>query len=176
MSKFRKKAIQFGSRNSPELEKELEEVEKTMSLLGANTPQLVLDRHATIKKLMVAPNKVNATKIVYNGVEYDSKREAKFAKELDAAGLQYESQVQVELMEGFRLESESIRPITIIVDFLVCGDWFVDIKGIELQPFPIKWKMLKNKFRDSKKYVTIHKDSEISDFIILAKRTGWKNT
>ena len=81
------------------------------------------------------PNKINAHKIIYNSIEYDSKREANLAKKLDELKITFEHQVEVTLQEAFELEDEKIQPIKIVVDFLVDGEIFCDVKGHLLQPF-----------------------------------------
>jgi len=137
-------------------------------------PSSMLEDLAKLKRSNSGQNKVNATKIVYNGVEYDSRREAQFAKQLTENGIKFDSQVEVELMESIVVNMEKIRPIHIVVDFLVAGEYFVDVKGIEMEVFKIKWKLLKNKLRDTKKYITIHKDSEIPGIVALIKRDQWQ--
>ena len=77
--------------------------------------------------------------------------------------------VEVEIQEGFSINGETVLPINLIVDFLVYYDYFIDVKGHILQPFPVKWKMLKNKFRNTKKYVIVNKDSEIDSIIRVIK-------
>ena len=173
---FQKGRVKFqpNEEASEEVEK-LSFAIKTLQDANQPVPSSMLEDLAKLKRANSGTNKVNATKLVYNGVEYDSRREAHLAKSLTESGIQFDHQVQVELMEGFKLNGETIRPITIVVDFLVAGEFFIDVKGIEMEVFKIKWKLLKNKLRDTKKYITIHKDSEIQGLVALIKREQWQN-
>lgn len=130
----------------------------------------ILNQTSSLEKQLyvIGDNKVNASKHVYNGVEYDSTREANFARALDKAGYKYQSQVEIVLQEGFEMQSEKVRPIKMIVDFQV-GNVFIDIKGFVFPEFKIKWKMLKNKFRDERLYLTAKNNTEINGVMQILK-------
>jgi hypothetical protein len=121
-----------------------------------------------------SPNKINAKKFIYNGVEYDSIREGKFAKALTESGIRFDYQGEIELQPKFELEREKIQDICIVIDFIVDGQIFVDVKGFILPVFNIKWKMLKHKYKGTRDYFIIQKDSDIQGFIALAKSKEWK--
>lgn len=172
---WHKKSLSFESKKKTPEEEQLELAISALLNASQKVPESMTERLATLKKERTT-NKVNATKIIYDGTEYDSRREANFAKALKEANIPFDYQVEIELVEGFKLENENVNPIKIIVDFCVASEWMVDVKGIILQPFPIKWKLLKNKLRDTHKYFIVDKDSKIRDFIIIAKRDSWKES
>ncbi len=173
---FRKKKSQEKTKEDVELEKEIELLEKNMKamqLASIPVPSVMAEKLATLKSKL-NPNKFNAKKFVHNGIEYDSKREAMFAKKLDESGLSYEYQVEIELQPKFSLENENIQDICIVADFVVDGNMIVDIKGHIQDVFKLKWKMLKHKYKGTREYFIIQKDSDIAGFIALAKIKEWK--
>jgi len=167
---FRKKKTSLKGSN-PELEAQIERLEASIKAMIDGNVEVpdVMTKQLSDLKAKLSPNKINAKKVIYNGVEYDSTREALMAKKLTESGLPFEYQVEVEIQEGFSINGETVLPINLIVDFLVYYDYFIDVKGHILQPFPVKWKMLKNKFRNTKKYVIVNKDSEIDSIIRVIK-------
>jgi hypothetical protein len=173
MSNFRRKTTKLKA--DTQYDAEIAELENTISIIhsqGIPVPQDLIERLSKLKALK-SPNKINARKIIYNGIEYDSVREAKIAKRFDEAGIRCQYQVEIELQEGFKLANESIRPVNLVIDFIVEDEWLVDCKGHLFDVFKIKWKMLKKKFLDTKKYVILSNDKEITDFINLVKKDRW---
>lgn len=173
---FRKKKKQQKTSEDLNLDSEIDLLEKNIdAMLTASipVPEVMTEKLASLKAKR-NPNKINAKKFIYNGTEYDSVREAKFAKALDASGLKYEYQVEIELQPKFKLENESIQDICIVVDFIVDGQFFVDVKGFIMPVFGIKWKMLKHKYQTTRDYFIIQKDTDIQGFIALAKSKEWK--
>lgn len=171
---FKNRKVSFGdTEEDKNTRKRISEIEIAISTLERTKTPIphTLAEELSSLKAKLSKNKVNARKIYHEGVEFDSKREMNIYKALKKAGLNFDMQVEVELIPAFKIEGESVRSISIIVDFYVEGEWFVDAKGIILQPFPIKWKLLKNIFRDTRKYAIISKDSEIDSFVALVKRS-----
>ena len=94
-------------------------------------------------------NKFNAMKTAYNGVMYDSKKEAEYAAKFDqlskAAGK--DKVVKVERQIPFSFDHNGVHICKYILDFrLTMGDGrvrYLDIKGFETREFSIKRKLLR---------------------------------
>lgn len=94
-------------------------------------------------------NKFNAQKTLYNGVLYDSKKEAEYAAKFDtlrkAAGK--DKVVKVERQIEFPFIHNEVKICKYVCDFrLTMGDGrirYLDIKGFETREFSIKRKLLK---------------------------------
>lgn len=95
-------------------------------------------------------SKYGARKTEYNGVIYDSKREAEYARDLDlmkGAGIisDYERQPVFLLQKRFMHNRKIIRPIRYIADFKVTYPdgrvEVIDVKGFKTPEFKIKQKM-----------------------------------
>ena len=104
-------------------------------------------------------SKYHAKKTVYNGVVYDSQKEAKRAWELDLlvrAGKIRDLQRQVPfilLEEYYNNKGEKIRPITYIADFTYYDidndDWVVeDTKGVRTDVYKIKKKLFEQRYTE----------------------------
>ena len=102
-------------------------------------------------------SKYHNKKTMYNGIVYDSKREAARWRELvlmERAGEidDLQRQVKFVLQEGFNLPNgERVRPITYIADFLYVDRRTnkliaEDAKGIATQVYKIKKKLFQRKF------------------------------
>lgn len=96
-------------------------------------------------------NKFGAKRTEYNGREYDSKREAKHAAELDLrikAGevKKWEAQHKIEL------ESNGVHICNYFIDFKVwMSDGLIEyheVKGRETALWRLKWKMAKAQYPD----------------------------
>lgn len=177
MSRFRKKAKSYKTNEDIELEKQILILENAIRHLESMNQDVSVDMRNELLKLKAKlnPNKLNARHFIYNGIEYDSVREARFAEALDKNGIKFDYQVKIELQPPFKLEKESIQDIELVVDFIVAGQYLVDVKG-HIQPvFSIKWKMLKHKFKDTKEYFIVQKDSDIQSFITFVKMNSWKD-
>lgn len=89
---------------------------------------------------------IGAVKTAYKGKVYDSKTEAYFASLLTISNISFESPKVFILQDGFRYLGNSIRPITLKVDFwLPAHNTLVDIKGFFLEDARLKFKLLKMK-------------------------------
>lgn len=175
-NRFKQKKTVHKDSNDIALDKEIEELEETIfkfTSSGVPAPPILAEKLSQLKAKR-SPNKINARTFIYGDTEYPSVREAKLAKALTESGIPFESQVEIELQAAFSLEKEKIQDICLIADFVVDGQFIVDVKGHIMPVFNIKWKMLKNKFRDTKEYFIIAKDSDINAFIVFAKSKAWK--
>ncbi len=103
-----------------------------------------------------AKNKYHAQKTKINGIEFDSKAEAKRYCELlmlERAGKikDLELQPKYELQEGFWRDGKKIQAITYIADFAYYEvdtekDIVEDVKGVRTKDFNIKRKMFLFKY------------------------------
>ena len=104
-------------------------------------------------------NKYRAKKTEYNGVLYDSKKEAYRARQLDLlfkAGKisRLERQVKFCLQEGFvNNQGKKIRPIDYIADFVYYDEEkklmvAEDSKGFRPKEYILKRKMFEYKYKD----------------------------
>ncbi len=101
-------------------------------------------------------SKFHNRKTLYNGVVYDSKKEAKRGYELDIlqrAGFicNLERQRPFELQEFFKLRGTSIRAITYVADFYYFDNvkkvWVVeDTKGFRTDVYKLKKKLFLHKY------------------------------
>lgn len=86
----------------------------------------------------------NATKLVVDGVKFDSRLEYYMYTLLQGAGVNFEFQKVYLLQEKFRYGKEAIRPITVCTDFwLPEHNLIIDTKGMQTQQGAIRYKMLK---------------------------------
>lgn len=91
-----------------------------------------------------------ATKIFQDGIKFDSRLELFLYNLLRASGISFEFQRRIVLQEGFMFGTETIRPVTIIVDFwLRQRSMIIDSKGFQLEDNKIKFKLLKKHLVDN---------------------------
>lgn len=111
-------------------------------------------------------NKYNNKKVTIDGIEFDSKIEARYyehLKELEKQGVVSEFLLQKKylLFEGFDKNGKRIRPIHYIADFEVhYADGtieVVDIKGFETPDFRIKKKLFEYRYPFELKLITYSK-------------------
>lgn len=99
-------------------------------------------------------NKYNATKTVYDGIRFDSKRECERYIELKIKlGIgqiqALELQVPFTLLEGYVIDGKKIRPIIYKADFVYNENGVKiveDVKGFITKEFAIKKKMFESKY------------------------------
>jgi hypothetical protein len=99
-------------------------------------------------------SKYNATKTVYDGIRFDSKREAcryiELKQKLDTGQIQaLELQVPFILLDGYVLEGKKVRPITYKADFVYVADGVTiveDSKGFITKDFALKKKMFESRY------------------------------
>lgn len=95
-------------------------------------------------------NKYGNTKVIIEGVKFDSKLEAFLYKILKDNGMDFDFQVNIELVPKFRFQYENIRALNMRVDFLLRyngREIYIDTKGFATSESKIKYKLLKNKFK-----------------------------
>lgn len=86
-----------------------------------------------------------ATKVVYNGIRFDSKLEAECYQLLQSYGIPFVLKPRYVLQEKFVYLSEHIRSIEMEPDFyLPEHDLIVETKGFANDVYPVKVKMLKH--------------------------------
>ena len=106
---------------------------------------------------MKRKNKYGRKKTTVDGIEFDSKGEARRYEQLkllQKAGeiSDLELQVKYTLQEGFRYDGKAVRAITYTADFKYTENRKTvveDFKGMRTEAFNIKWKMLQYKLRDT---------------------------
>ena len=105
---------------------------------------------------MIIKNKYHNTKVIYNGIKFDSKKErARFItlKQLEKAGIikELELQKKFELQPSYKKNGKTIRSISYIADFYyydnVKKQYIVeDTKGVKTDVYKIKKKMFEYKY------------------------------
>lgn len=87
----------------------------------------------------------NAVKVVdENGVKFDSRLERHCHDTLKQFGISFLFQHKYILVPGFKYRNETIRPITLTVDFWLPDlNVIIDTKGFQTEQSKIKTKMLK---------------------------------
>lgn len=84
----------------------------------------------------------NATPTEYDGTQYRSKLEARFARMLKEHGIEFEYEKETwELLPKQRWAGKVVRPITYTPDFII-GDVVVEIKGFRTDVFNVKRKLI----------------------------------
>lgn len=87
---------------------------------------------------------MNATKVEVSGVKFDSKLELLMYERLTAANISFEFQKKYTCQPSFKYKGETIRPISIYVDFyLTDRHVIVDTKGFNTAMSKLKYKLLK---------------------------------
>ena len=138
-------------------------------------PNLDPDVRKTLEELMAEyehslKSKMGNKIVKHDGEVFHSKLELYMHKQLEAEGIRAARQVTVTLMEGFKLYGEAVRPIPIIVDFVVEGFVFIDVKGDKTDKFKMKWKLLKNKYMDKYEYHLPRSVKQIDELILYLKQ------
>ena len=101
-------------------------------------------------------NKYGAKKQTYNGRSYDSQMEARFAQALDLrlkAGeiKAWKPQHRVEL-KGENGSTIGHYKVDFLVEYHDGTLELVEVKGFKTRDWALKWKLLKDKFGNDKKY------------------------
>lgn len=105
---------------------------------------------------MVRPggSKYHATKVIVDGITFDSKREAKRYQELklmERAGAikDLRRQVRYELLPAFDVQGKRYRPTTYVADFVYTEDGkevTEDVKGMKTPVYLLKRKLFAYKY------------------------------
>jgi hypothetical protein len=115
-------------------------------------------------------SKYGNKKIELDGVKFDSKLELFCYQQLKSLGIEFEFQRGILLQEKFRFKGKWIRPITMIVDFVIHHDGqkiYIDTKGFATETSKLKYKMLKFLEKDDSivDVIWLHSQKEVKDFL-----------
>jgi hypothetical protein len=115
-------------------------------------------------------SKYGNKKIELDGVKFDSKLELFCYQQFKSLGLEFDFQRTILLQEGFRFKGKWIRPITMIVDFVLHHDGqniYIDTKGFATETSKLKYKMLKFYVREDSTadVVWLHSQKEVKEFL-----------
>ena len=115
-------------------------------------------------------SKYGNKKIELDGVKFDSKLELFCYQQFKSLGLEFDFQRTILLQEGFRFRGKAIRPITMIVDFVLHQDGqkiYIDTKGFATETSKLKYKMLKFYVREDSTadVIWLHSQKEVKDFL-----------
>lgn len=117
-----------------------------------------------IKRKAMENKKIrNATPAVYDGIQYRSKLEARFARMLKENGIGFEyEQEHWELVPKQRWMGKCVRPITYTPDFVI-GDVVVEIKGFRDNVYLVKRKLVIKYILEHRPEVTFVEAHTIGD-------------
>lgn len=118
---------------------------------------------------MINKSKYGSSKVVCDGLKFDSKLECEFYKLLIKSNIPFQRQVKFILQPKFKLQNKAVREITYIADFVICDD-VIDIKGIETTDFKIKKKMFAFKYQ--KEIILLKSKKEMFDYIKKYEKVG----
>ena len=114
-------------------------------------------------------------KINLAGVKYDSKLEFYCSNLLKANDFVFDFQKEIVLIDKFKYNSETIRAVKIIVDFVVYTTEkiiYIDTKGYPTDTSKLKYKMLKHYLKDevNTSVVWLHNKKEVTEYINNLKK------
>ena len=104
-------------------------------------------------------SKYNSKKITIDGITFDSKDEAMYYNALKIRKVKeeiknFELQPKFILIEGFKKDGKTYRPITYTPDFTIYHNdnsiEYVDVKGMTTQQGELRIKLFNWKYRDKK--------------------------
>lgn len=104
-------------------------------------------------------SKYNSKKITIDGITFDSKDEAMYYNALKIRKFKeeiqnFELQPKFTLIEGFKKNGKTYRPITYTPDFLIYhndnSEEYIDVKGMTTQQGELRIKLFNWKYRDKK--------------------------
>ena len=104
-------------------------------------------------------SKYNSKKITIDGITFDSKDEAMYYNALKIRKFKeeiknFEIQPKFTLIEGFKKNGKTYRPITYTPDFLIYhndnSEEYIDVKGMTTQQGELRIKLFNWKYRDKK--------------------------
>jgi hypothetical protein len=115
-------------------------------------------------------SKYGNKKIELDGIKFDSKLELFCYQQFKSLGLEFDFQRTMLLQEGFRFKGKWIRPITMIVDFVLHHDGqkiYIDTKGFATETSKLKYKMLKFYVKEDSTadVIWLHSQKEVKDFL-----------
>ncbi len=121
-------------------------------------------------------SKYGNKKVVSNGIKYDSKLEAFMYQMLKAHDIEFEFQVEIELIPKHRINFVAVRRTFMKVDFVIKSDSeviYVDTKGFATDTSKLKYKMLGyKKLKEDAMFriVWLKTKTEVIDFINKLKK------
>lgn len=121
--------------------------------------------------MLIKRNKYGNKKVEVDGIKFDSKLELYLYNKLKENNLDFDFQVKEVLIPKFRFRIENIRAIEMRVDFLLRFNErkiYIDTKGFATAEAKIKYKMLKNKYKEDVdvEVVWLKTQKEVNSFII----------
>lgn len=119
-------------------------------------------------------NKYGNKKRVISGVKFDSELELYCYNLITNLGFSFEFQKTITLVERFQYKKKWIRPITMIVDFVVDHNGskiYIDSKGMATEVSKLKYKMLKYALKEEENsdVVWLHSKKEANQFLLKLK-------
>ena len=114
--------------------------------------------------------KYGNTKVVVDGVKFDSKLEYYCHGLLTLSSIDFDFQHRIVLVEKFRFEEKGIRAMTLIVDFVIrhgAKTIYLDTKGFATETSKLKYKLLRNKLKDEENVsvVWLKNKKEVNEYI-----------
>jgi len=96
-------------------------------------------------------NKYGAKKTEYNGIKYDSKKEAEFARKLDLTRKSLNSNIlDVERQVPFEIRLNGIKICKYLLDFKVTYNSgeveYIDVKGMKTPVYRLKKKLVEAQY------------------------------
>jgi len=124
--------------------------------------------------LLNKKGKYGNKKEIVDGVKFDSRLEMYCHAELKRVGIEFIFQEKIELIPKFRYNTQNIRAITMLVDFVVLFGGkriYVDTKGMPTEVSKIKYKMLRYHLREQENtdVVWLKNKKEVNSFISSLK-------
>jgi DNA-binding protein len=121
--------------------------------------------------LLIKRNKYGNKKVEVDGIKFDSKLELYLYNKLKENDLDFDFQAKEVLIPKFRFRIENIRAIEMRVDFLLRFNErkiYIDTKGFATAEAKIKYKMLKNKYKEDVdvEVIWLKTQKEVNSFII----------
>jgi hypothetical protein len=129
--------------------------------------------------MIIKRAKYGNKKVIVDGVKFDSKLELYLYNALKNNELDFDFQVNIELVPKFRFQQENIRAIGMRVDFLLRHndkEIFIDTKGFATSDAKMKYKMLKFKFKDqpSTYIIWLKTQKDVNAFIFNLKTKDYE--
>lgn len=114
--------------------------------------------------------KYGNNKTEVDGVKFDSRLELYCYNLLKENNIDFIFQEKIELIPKFRYNTQNIRAITMLVDFVILSDGkriYVDTKGLATEVSKIKYKMLRYHLKelDNTDVVWLKNKREVNSFI-----------
>lgn len=123
-----------------------------------------------VKTIRLRNNKYGNKIIRVGENKFDSKLEMYCFNMMKQIGINFKFQDKIVLVESFKYNGKAIREIALIVDFVLERNgvtYYIDTKGFATDTSTIKYKMLKNKLKDSiyTDVVWLKNQKEVQSFI-----------